>query len=327
MLDKTRKFIESKRKSSNRFWVFLIELKDAIWLFAFQHFPILFKSFFTPEKIEGTSPIVVWQMGKVGSSTLLKSLENAGLKDPIFRIHGYKSMVRAENFLKQFGVRLNYTPKLEKAFSLEILHMETCRFIFDSMRKDKTIKWRIITMARDPIATMISYFFQIAINSEANGKPLMINEKIDKNLAMECLKTGFEKFNEKTNLQCAWFDANLKKYCGIDVYKYPFDYKNGFSIIEKDSFRVIVMRAEDLNRLFSDAIGKFLKLDKTLSLTSKNISSNKIYSDAYQYALENIVIPKRICEKIYSSKYAKHFYSEKERERLIQKWSQKRSSL
>jgi hypothetical protein len=55
-------------------------------------------------------------------------------------------------------------------------------------------------------------------------------------------------------------------------------------------------------------------------LVNSNIAINKSYSDIYRQFLDSIVLPDFYINKMYTSKYMRHFYSEEEIEVLKAKW-------
>jgi hypothetical protein len=121
-----------------------------------------------------------------------------------------------------------------------------------------------------------------------------------------------------------WFDEELKKVFGIDVYLYPFDHDNGYILIHHKNIHILIIKLEALDRCFERAISGLIgkKIEK---LTNTNIAKEKFYYQIYRYALDNLSFDYDFCTKIYESKYATHFYSTEERKKFIQKWSKKTS--
>lgn len=83
----------------------------------------------------------------------------------------------------------------------------------------------------------------------------------------------------------------------------------------------MVIRLEDLNNCFQTALSEFLVIDNSLNILSKNIATKKQYKQQYIEVLNTIKIPRTICEAIYSSRYAKHFYDDDMLENFIQRWT------
>lgn len=83
----------------------------------------------------------------------------------------------------------------------------------------------------------------------------------------------------------------------------------------------MVLRVEDLNASFQEAMALFLDDYYVTKMKCANIGENKEYANNYNEIKENIIIPLSICNKIYNSKYVKHFYSDEIIMKFKNKWS------
>lgn len=93
------------------------------------------------------SPILVFQMGKVGSSSVFESLKYLGLKNPIFHIH-YLSPSGIEHVERSNS---GQTPR----------HILESRYLRNVLEKGHPgQKWKIVSLVREPITRNISAFFQ-----------------------------------------------------------------------------------------------------------------------------------------------------------------------
>jgi len=84
------------------------------------------------------------------------------------------------------------------------------------------------------------------------------------------------------------------------------------------------MRLEDLSNIFQEAIQTFLEINNSIKIIRSNERCNLEFSDLYKKIKNKIIIPPHISEKIYTSKYVRHFYSSSEIDELIEKWSSPR---
>jgi hypothetical protein len=84
---------------------------------------------------------------------------------------------------------------------------------------------------------------------------------------------------------------------------------------------LLVIRLEDLNRVFEEAVDRFAGLSGT-RIAVKNRGEEKDYKEMYFRFRQHAVIPPDYLETQYSSKYARHFYSPEEIEQFRRKWSQ-----
>jgi hypothetical protein len=260
-------------------------------------------------RISSSSPIIIYQMGKVGSTTVYKSLKNANLYSPIYHVH----------FLSWEGIKNAEDYFLSLQNPIVPAHIERSKRLREEIDRAKDTRWRVITLVREPIGRQISDFFQ---NAESYYPDLIDeNGNVKIHSAIECLRNAFVNFDEKADYACTWFDKELNRVFHVNVYDYPFNYHDGFLIIREQNIDCLVLRMEDLDRSFNDAISEFLGIRNTINMLKSNVSEEKKHSDAYRYVFDNITIPKSVCMRIYSSEYARHFYTESMRRDLIRRWS------
>lgn len=260
--------------------------------------------------------IVVYQMGKVGSSTVVKSLQ--ALKNMnVYHIHGLTqfNIERTENICKQ-----NF-PRMRRVHN-HILESQYLKRQLDKGLKSKN-KWKIVTLVREPIARNISSFFEVlemvlGYDYKNKIKQLKI-ESIVEELTELFIEKHIEYENEKS---LEWFDTELKPALNIDVYAQEFPKSKGYEIYDFEHAELLLLRLENLSECAGDAFKNFLGIDG-FQLVKDNIGSQKGYDTIYQGFLDSIVLPGSYVDKMYSSKYMRHFYSESEIEALKVKWSSK----
>jgi hypothetical protein len=71
---------------------------------------------------------------------------------------------------------------------------------------------------------------------------------------------------------------------------------------------------------WSKVLTGFLNLEKPLKIIKTNTSDDKNYGDAYKEVLSRLKFPVSVLDRIYSSKYCQHFYTQEEIEQFIDKW-------
>jgi len=258
-----------------------------------------------------TPPVLIYQMGKVGSMAIYASLLKARLPTLTYHVHvlssgGIQEIESCYSYLNDDSVS-------------EMLQWG--RMLHGKVLNHRQDQWKIITLTREPIGFMISQLFQgIRLHHpdliDANG--LAAADRI-----IDYLLGVFDNFNEETDYASTWFDNELKQVFNVDVYTYPFNHNEGFTIIKEDNISMLVIRFEDLNRCFSQVVPSFLGLNRSIDLLNLNCGNSKWYASAYEYILNNIQIPKPVSERIYSTKYARHFYTENMISGFITKWSGK----
>lgn len=105
----------------------------------------------------------------------------------------------------------------------------------------------------------------------------------------------------------------------IDVFSSEFPKSKGYEIYETKHADLLLLKLENLNNCASDAFKTFLDIDG-FTLAKSNIGDNKAYRNIYRRFLESIVLPDSYIDKMYTSKYVRHFYSEKEIEAFKARW-------
>lgn len=249
-------------------------------------------------KMNPHPPIVVWQKGKVGSSTVYKTLKSAGLANPVFQIHFLNpdNLRRVKDDLKTRGLSI---PR----------HIDNGEILLDRYNKKGVNGWKIITIVRDLIKIKISAFFENIHRFSCNHNGLMTEKgDINTNLARELLEKTFCNFDESKDYVCTWFDREIKQMLNIDVFDYPFDHDKGYTIIKENNVDLLILKTELLNTTFDEAISTFLHIDFPIQLKNTNISEKKYYNRAIKEVDKEIVIPDDVLNKIHSSRYMRHFY-------------------
>jgi hypothetical protein len=254
------------------------------------------------KNFEKIPPILVYQSGKVGSSTVVDSLKALRLKNPVYHLHYLSHELLAKEGIGKL--------RFSKALRSKI----------DSYKNIEDINWKIITLTRDPIAIAISSLFQnIGINQQENISSN--NNEMDISAIFEHLENNLKSFRESEF--CLWFDRELKIVFNIDVFDYPFDCDLGYSIIKQGNIELLIIRLENLNSSGGQALSTFLNLPEPVPIISSNVGSKKKYRDTYKFVKDNLTVDSQVCNLIYSSNYVQHFYSKQQIAEFTDKWSKK----
>lgn len=254
------------------------------------------------KKIVSGEYILIYQMGKVGSSTLESSLNSAEIKN--LHIH---NIVGANNY------------KFKSRGALNTLAAYLAKLIFKYKIKTSKNNIKIITLMRDPIARNISTLFQelprmLYFNSLENNRA---EENID-----EMLRSFMSKY-VNSRVPMDWFDQELKYYFEVDIFQHRFDKETGHALIKTKNIEVLLLTSESINQNVQN-IAEFVN-HKHLDLTNGNISEKKWYSGIYKEFTRAYTIPIGEAEKIYNSKTVKHFYNKHSREVMMNKWTEERA--
>lgn len=283
---------------------------DSYYTAKYQAFKVFYN--FTRELKSNTrETVIVYQMGKVGSTTVFKSLRTLKNVD-VYHVHTLTrdGIEKVENMYK------NNSHRTRNIYE-HLLESQYLRNQLDKGLEGKN-KWKVVTLVRDPIAKNISSFFhhletRLGYEYKTKKEVMKIEDIIE-----ELTKRFLRRLNGHEN-SLTWFERELKPVFGIDVYSRAFPKSKGYEIYESEYADVLVLRLENLNECGCDAFKNFLDLNE-FNLVPRNVGNNKSYRDIYQGFLDSIVLPDSYIEKMYTSKYVRHFYSEEETEAFKAKW-------
>jgi len=241
------------------------------------------KRFGISRRLKAAAPVLVYQMGKVGSTSLQSSLKKTW---PGLTIHTHTV-----------------------ARDLERNKRDT-RIVYDRVIQTGGPLF-VISPVRDPLGRNVSAFFQ---NFER-----ITGVKYDESTfsVEELIRIFLQKFNHEMPL--GWFDKHFKPILGLDVYDYDFS-SSGVQVIHHSNIKLLLMRCELPDCVKESAVREFLNLPSFL-LANANVGSQKDYAKTYEAFREAFVPPDWLITKMYESRFFNHFYGETYRNRLISEWT------
>ena len=232
--------------------------------------------------------VLVYTMGKVGSSTISTSLEAAGVG--CFDVH----FLETERLTKMLRKYLN-DPDIKKTPP----HIIASIRARDYIESQSSVK--MISLVRNPIMRNISAVFQ--------NTPKRLDGDIEAIMA--------RLRNYATRIPDDWFQKDFKPITGIDVLSADIDSKADHFRFSKGKFEVLLLKLEADDVRKSDLIGEFL--GKKVKLKRANEAQNKWYRDIYRQAIEAPGdIRQDYIEECVNLKYFKKLYSEAERRRFLE---------
>jgi hypothetical protein len=276
---------------------------------------IFFTPFFSSVRIRWADVrrdpvILVYQMGKVGSSSVYSSLKQARLLHPVYQVH----------FLSADGLEnaLHHSRSCGKRNIP--LHVALGKVIRRKIEQCRNVQWKLITLVRDPVSRSISDFFEnFASYCRAPGDA---GRSFDIEEAVALLQEKFVgHYDEDTDYVCTWFDREIKRVFHVDVYAHRFDRAQGYDIIRREDCDLLIFRVEDLDRNFEKAVMQFLELERPIGMLRSNVTREKALADSYRAVMREMILPREVCRKVYSSRYVRHFYSEEMIDTFIARWS------
>jgi Putative capsular polysaccharide synthesis protein len=242
-------------------------------------------------------PLFVFQMGKVGSTTLEETLEA--------RYRYYHLHERADFLSKFEPYRVGRRTKGSEYFD-------------------------IITATRDPFARKISSFFQnLAVSRVNTPNPdyrfCFESEEAAQNASMDELIERFHSWDDGIPETTEWFERQFEPATGIRIYDHEFDPEQGWQIFREGKWRVLVLRFEDISKNHLEALNEFVvqrygRSSRIDRLWPANLSSRKWYFDLMNEFKEKIQFSDAEIDAVYGTPYARHFYSDRELASMRSKW-------
>lgn len=250
---------------------------------------------------------VIYQQGRVASTSVYESLCNVGLCNPIYHVH----TLSATNAQKQIDAA---KASKQKAFRHLYVGKMLSAALVTHKAQHEALPWKVISIVRDPLAIMISLHF---LNIKADSNAFSSDAK-----ALAHFESMFSQDDPTNWAICTWFDNVFLDELGVDVYQHPFNTEKGFSIIKEDKLDILILRFDDLNQAFKNGCAEFFAAsEKLFNLKHANVHKNTQYDERLSYIKKNLKVPRDFCNKVYSTKLMKHFYSPAQIEALTAKWA------
>jgi hypothetical protein len=272
-------------------------------------------------------PILIYQMGKVGSSSIRNSLfrcpdprtrlvlmsheyfpiRNRDLDrisvEPEYREMLAHEIAHEQHVYRQFSLRERMGRRFREKFYAEMIY----RSYVEPKRRLK-----VITLVREPVANNVSMFFQLL------GRYIGANVDPSECDTDELIDIFIDKYMHSRPL--TWLDAEVKTHFGIDIFQHPFPIEKGYTTISRENVSLLVLRCDLDDRMKAQAIADFIGLDE-FEIVRSNVGSEKGYASPYEKFKQRITIPPYLLESMYESKFARHFYSREERDLFRKRWS------
>lgn len=257
------------------------------------------------------SPVLIHQMGKVGSSSIFDSLKATKLDRPLFHIHflNPESIQRAENMLWKFFGRQG---------SVNRWALYESRFVLKHFLQRPIDELKIISLVREPVSRNVSSFFSNLDIFIPDCAAQFEDGQID---VADITRHYLQDFHEHTH-PLDWFDREMKSVFGIDVFSNEdlIHRNRGIFVYKRDRVELLVLRVEDIDDVAPQALQEFLKIDG-VSLKVANDARGKDYDRVYRAFKDQLKLPDEYLAQMYESKYARTFYSAREIDRFRSYWS------
>jgi hypothetical protein len=255
--------------------------------------------------------LLLYQMPKTGSQTLEATLRQCPEVHQVVRCH-FLAPAIARTMRK--GLRSERASEAWKQQAHDQLRLMSR--LSREVRRRKWLSWcgfkrpklQVISGVREPVALGLSSIFENYFEQFSD-------------LGAGALDYCRETLLHPKTLRYVqhWFDLELKRTTGIDVYRVPFPRRKGYAIYENRWVRVLVYRFEALDRL-PIMLREFLGC-KISAIAIRNTGLAKTYGGLYQQVQARLVLPPDFVAAQYASRMMQHFYTETERRAFQRRWT------
>lgn len=229
-------------------------------------------------------PILVYQMGKVGSQTVQRGLLELFPVKKI-RLPMEQSCRTVEHLHSLDNDNCPGFPLKRKGLNSPIVRRHG-GIIPEIIKHDG---WDVVTLVREPVARNFS--------------------------AWHAFRAGEGDFIEDYmhDAMFKWFDRQIKRYMGVNVYQLPFNAERGWSLYENPSAKInklLIMQTEKIDEVFGEAMTEFLDRDV-----------HGVVPKGYGVASYELAqMPREYLSQMYGTAYTRHFYTPEQIEQFRHKW-------
>ena len=236
--------------------------------------------------------VLVFQPGKVGSISILVNLKKE--KEEVFHFHHIH-------------------------FPANILQEKHIKMWETALESVKCKKIKMIVGVREPISRDISAFFEVFSERNLyrrgdwifeNGNLYDVFERYMDTILHDSYGQWINGVPDVWGDEFLWFDREIKRLWGIDIYQYPFDREKGYSIIRSAGIEIFLYKSEKLNDI-SKELYMFV-LNRPISQFSTEYKTDISWrNEAYQEFKNNVIL---------NSEYVDHYYKNNKKMDYLKKW-------
>jgi hypothetical protein len=262
--------------------------------------------------------VLVYQMGKVGSSTIVTSLQASRKDLLVHHIHrlGEEELRQFEAFARESFKKDRVNAAARAGFVTQLVRGEYLQAQLADGNSPRA--WKVVTLVRDPVARNLSAFFEVLEYQMDYDLQDNLRAKGAEAVAEDLCELFLDRYPDH-EFPLTFFES-FARVVGVDVFATAFPRDIGYEVYTKGAVTVLLLRLEDLDRCSRQAFRQAFGLEH-FELVGKNVGSDKAYSEIYRRVQRRIRLPDSYLSKMYGSKYATHFYSAKEIEQFRAKWT------
>ena len=271
-------------------------------------------------KAHELGPVLILQMGKVGSKSVQAGLEALDLDRPIYHAHFLSSERTAETEIR----RRKFFRTKRHSYLMRPWLNQFLRRTFDQ-QDDKRV-WKIVTLTREPVGRNISAFFEnldvVAGDTDGEFEISSHYYRIDPTVvAVDDIEKLSDLFFSRAthDSPLRFFDREIKDVFGIDVLGSGFPKEKGYGIYRSARAELLVLKLECLTECAGAAFKEFLGIDD-FKLINRNIAAKKVYAPLYEAFKNHANIDSGYADELYDSEFMRTFYSNEEIQAARNKW-------
>ncbi|RRQ22838.1 putative capsular polysaccharide synthesis family protein [Thiohalobacter thiocyanaticus] len=252
--------------------------------------------------------LLVHQMGRVGSMTLVNTLRAMQLPWPIYHTH----------YLNPANLASNIERRRKVQWFVWQRHLRVARLLSRAVtRRRDARQWYIVSTVREPIGRNLSNF--ILDIERFHIRDFFRRYEQGRISIEQALEIFFREFNHDAHTD--WIRDELNANFGLDVYSEPFNPAQGYQILHCDNIHVLIFQLERFDEVFRTGLEAFFDRPAPEQPVHTHISSrDERAGTAYREMLSRIRLPDDYIERMYDSDYMRHFYTSEQIERFRRKW-------
>lgn len=245
--------------------------------------------------------VLVHTYGKVGSTAIHKAID---------KLPGFASF--QTHVLSESGVADAQSSHPGRPAEIHTMVGEAFRGALQSHPETHV---RVITLVRDPVARAVSDLFENPdyFVNQGDLSEMPLAKLVD--LAVELVPKGLAVSEQ-------WFDHELGGLLGFDLFARDFDRMKGFEIFREGRFELLAGKLERLSDDGAGILGRFLDIGGDFPISKTRARSGTTTGLLYEQVRQNLKLPAKVLDEVYSSRMCRHFYTPEELERFWKRWVQ-----
>lgn len=271
---------------------------------------LLDKAIITLDSFAKKDYILIYQQGRVGSTSVYETIAKLNLPYRTFHVHLLSPQVADE----RIRVARENNRKAER-------YLFVGKYLGQVLQGGKRGHWRILTVYRDPISIALSTQFLNGYDS-FRDIDLTRDKEVVANDIMNKIKGIIEGDDPNEWAICKWFDDVFLKELGVDLFQTQIDHDAGYALVEDKDLSILVLKFEDLKKGMRNGCKALFDLgpDQEAELLHSNVHRNDDFAYYLDYVKKNLKVSDEALDRVYSTKFCQHFYSEEDIEGFKRKW-------